>query len=38
VDHANGWFDQGGGDCKSLHIYFQKLKAKKAEKRRAFVL
>jgi beta-galactosidase/beta-glucuronidase len=26
VDHASGWFDQGGGDCKSLHVYFQKLK------------
>jgi hypothetical protein len=26
VDHASGWFDQGGGDCKSLHIYFRKLK------------
>ncbi len=22
VDHASGWFDQGGGDIKSLHIYF----------------
>jgi hypothetical protein len=38
VDHASGWFDQGGGDCKSLHIYFRKLKMKKAEKRRATVL
>jgi hypothetical protein len=38
VDHASGWFDQGGGDCKSLHVYFQKLKMKKAEKRRATVL
>jgi hypothetical protein len=38
VDHASGWFDQGGGDCKSLHIYFRKLKGRKAEKRRATVL
>jgi beta-galactosidase/beta-glucuronidase len=29
VDHASGWFDQGGGDCKSLHIYFRKLKPRK---------
>jgi hypothetical protein len=26
VDHASGWFDQGGGDFKSKHIYFKKLK------------
>jgi len=26
VDHASGWFDQGGGDLRSLHIYFRKLK------------
>lgn len=26
VDHASGWFDQGGGDFKSSHIYFKKLK------------
>jgi len=38
VDHASGWFDQGGGDFKSVHVYFQKLKVKKAEKRRAMVL
>lgn len=37
VDHASGWFDQGGGDCDSLHVYFRKLKTKKA-KRRAVVL
>jgi beta-galactosidase/beta-glucuronidase len=29
VDHASGWFDQGGGDCESPHIYFRKLKPKK---------
>ena len=23
VDHASGWYDQGGGDFKSLHIYFR---------------
>jgi len=38
VDHASGWFDQGSGDCKSLHIYFRKLKTRNIEKRRATVL
>ena len=23
IDHASGWHDQGGGDFKSLHIYFR---------------
>jgi beta-galactosidase/beta-glucuronidase len=38
VDHASGWFDQHGGDCNSLHIYFRKLKGKRAGKKRATVL
>lgn len=25
VDHASGWHDQGGGDFKSLHVYFKKV-------------
>ncbi|ERI89739.1 glycosyl hydrolase family 2, sugar binding domain protein [Clostridiales bacterium oral taxon 876 str. F0540] len=25
VDHASGWYDQGSGDIKSVHIYFRKL-------------
>ncbi|MDF2588932.1 MAG: hypothetical protein K0S41_2773 [Anaerocolumna sp.] len=25
VDHASGWFDQQGGDFKSIHDYFHKL-------------
>ena len=37
VDHASGWFDQGGGDLQSLHNYFFKLRIK-PEKRRATVL
>lgn len=37
VDHASGWFDQGGGDFNSKHIYFKKLKAPKADER-VFVL
>jgi beta-galactosidase/beta-glucuronidase len=38
VDHASGWFDQGAGDCKSLHVYFKKLPLDKPEKQRAMVL
>jgi beta-galactosidase/beta-glucuronidase len=38
VDHASGWFDQGGGDCKSLHIYKLKLPVVKPERKRAVVL
>jgi hypothetical protein len=26
VDHASGWFDQGGGDYTSRHIYSLALK------------
>lgn len=26
VDHASGWYEQGGGDVYSLHTYFRKLK------------
>jgi len=37
VDHASGWFDQRGGDFKSIHNYFRKLKAK-PNKKRAFVI
>ena len=33
VDHASGWFDQGGGDCKSLHVYFKKLPEIKPEEK-----
>ena len=25
VDHASGWFDQGGGDVRSVHNYFRPL-------------
>ena len=33
VDHASGWHDQGGGDIKSMHIYFKKVKMPKDRKR-----
>lgn len=28
VDHASGWYDQGGGDVKSVHNYFRILRVK----------
>ena len=37
VDHASGWFDQGGGDFQSKHVYVKKLKRPKPDGR-AFVL
>jgi beta-galactosidase/beta-glucuronidase len=37
VDHASGWFDQGGGDFQSRHVYVKKLKHPKMNER-AFVL
>lgn len=36
VDQTSGWFDQGGGDFKSIHNYFRRLKVIKDC--RAFVL
>jgi len=37
VDHASGWFDQGGRDFQSLHIYVRKLK-RPGRMARAFIL
>ena len=37
VDHASGWFDQGGGDFQSKHIYVKKLKRPNPDGR-AFVI
>jgi hypothetical protein len=36
VDHASGWYDQGGGDIRSVHNYFRKLIVEQDE--RAFCL
>ena len=33
VDHASGWFDQGGGDFHSKHIYVKKLKRPRRDSR-----
>ena len=37
IDQASGWFDQGGGDLRSVHNYFFRLKVR-PEKERASVL
>ena len=37
VDHASGWFDQKGGDFRSIHNYFRPLKVK-PDKNRAFAI
>jgi hypothetical protein len=36
IDHASGWFDQGGGDVRSVHNYFRPLTVEKDG--RAFVI
>lgn len=33
VDHASGWFDQGGGDFQSRHVYVKKLSARQPDDR-----
>ena len=38
VDDASGWFDQGGGDFRSLHIYFKELGQPKADPARALAI
>ncbi len=38
VDHASGWFDQGGGDFASKHVYVKKLYFAKRKKKRAYVI
>ncbi|CUH91999.1 glycoside hydrolase family 2 protein [Herbinix luporum] len=38
IDHASGWYDQKGGDFKSIHNYFHPLKYKKDKYNRAVVL
>ncbi len=31
IDHASGWYDQGGGDVVSVHNYFRNLKVNPAK-------
>lgn len=38
VDHASGWYDQGGGDIKSMHKYILPIRLPKLDNKRAFVI
>ena len=38
IDQASGWFDQKGGDMRSVHNYFRKQKVEKDKYGRAFVV
>ena len=38
VDHASGWMDQGGGEVKSLHVYFKKLSLPKKKDDRVIAI
>ncbi len=38
VDHASGWFDQGSGDFRSVHVYFKKLPKLPPEEKRTAVV
>ncbi len=38
VDHASGWYDQGGGDIQSMHKYVFPVMMPKLDKKRAFVI
>lgn len=29
IDHASGWHDQGGGQLRSLHVYFRPIRARR---------
>lgn len=37
IDHASGWYDQGGGDIDSMHKYILPIHLRKSKKR-AFVV
>lgn len=39
IDHASGWYDQGGGDIDSRHVYFKPLRlSRKVNNKRALCL
>lgn len=38
IDQASGWFDENGGDFRSVHNYFRPLDVIEDKKRRAFVI
>lgn len=38
IDQASGWFDENGGDFRSVHNYFRTLEVKRDKHNRAFVI
>ena len=38
IDQASGWFDEGGGDFRSVHNYFRPLSVERDKAGRAFVI
>lgn len=38
IDQASGWFDENGGDFRSVHNYFRPLEVIKDKHKRAFVI
>jgi Glycosyl hydrolases family 2, sugar binding domain/Glycosyl hydrolases family 2, TIM barrel domain/Glycosyl hydrolases family 2 len=38
IDHASGWHDQGGGDFRSLHIYFRPFRVPRTSDGRVLAL
>lgn len=38
LDHASGWHDQGGGDLRSWHVYFRRVRAPRRPDGRVFAL
>jgi beta-galactosidase/beta-glucuronidase len=38
VDHASGWFDQGGGNFRSIHTYFKSLSPEYPDAKREVIL
>ena len=38
VDHASGWHDQGGGDLRSLHVYFRPVRVPRRPDGRALAV
>ena len=38
VDHASGWFDQGGRDFRSIHTYFKALAPEDPDSQRGVIL
>jgi hypothetical protein len=38
IDHASGWFDQGGRDFRSIHTYFKALKPEDPDLHRGVIL